>query len=135
MGGTIAVDTSYRNSGEGGPGARVVAELPLLAIPEPPQLLTQVTEKATDVLLEGSARVLVVDDDKVVRLALKRRFASQFEAGARVDEAPHGEAAMCAVQAAKAEGAPYDVVAVDHFLASSAGANAVIQVLHKYYSY
>ena len=117
MGGTIEVDTSYRNeTAVGGPGARILVTLPLKAIPPPRRSsCSAVVEDEGRCTVQGSARVLVVDDDPLVCITLKRRFAADiFERGARVDVAPHGEAALRAVQEARDESAPFDIVTMDH---------------------
>ena len=116
MGGTIEVDTSYRNeTAVGGPGARILVTLPLNATTPPFNASAVVVEDKGRCMVQGSARVLVVDDDPLVCITLKRRFAAEiFERGARVDVAPHGEAALRAVQEARDEGAPFDIVTMDH---------------------
>jgi CheY-like chemotaxis protein len=71
--------------------------------------------KASD--LHG-VRVLVVDDIELNRSIFSRQLSSD---GAQVAEVDGGEAALAAIAQAQADGAPFDVILMDHMMPEMSG--------------
>lgn len=67
--------------------------------------------KPVDTSVRGKFKVLVIDDEKVGRKLLRKRFSRLFP-DADIDEVASGEDAMAAT-----EKKHYDIITVDHFMA------------------
>ena len=68
-------------------------------------------QTAVDTFVRGQFRLLVVDDDKMGRKLLRRRFARLFP-DADIDEVASGEEALVEAQRKN-----YDIITIDHFMA------------------
>ena len=114
-GGAVSLDLDYASGSPHGPGARFVVDLPLRDAGPPPASSAEVA--ATPVaapLVRGPYRVLVVDDDKLVRHMVGQLLTKRVFAHCRVDHADNGEGCLTMLAA---DGA-YDVVVVDHVRAA-----------------
>ncbi|MGH7581511.1 MAG: ATP-binding protein [Gemmatimonadales bacterium] len=103
QGGTLRVE-----SGGEGRGARFVVQIPPASAAAAEQVAPAPRAPASDAGNDGRPRVLVVDDERSIRLALGRYMRRN---GWEVDEAEDGEAALGMLHAAPREG--YDLVITD----------------------
>lgn len=67
--------------------------------------------KSDDTSVHGPFKLLVIDDDKMGRKLLRRRFSRLFPQ-ANIDEVASGEEALVEVEKRN-----YDIITVDHFMA------------------
>lgn len=70
-----------------------------------------VSSKAADTFVRGKFRILMIDDEKMGRKLLRKRFSRLFP-DAVIDEVASGEEAMVVVEKTN-----YDIITVDHFMA------------------
>ena len=117
-GGTVMLDSEY-NSGalEHGPGSRFVAVLSLAEATAPGATVVSSgaiqLSGSDDVLvrLRGPYRVLIVDDDNMIRLVLRRLMTEVGFDGRLINEAKNGEAAIAAL---RGEPNKYDLITMDN---------------------
>lgn len=67
--------------------------------------------KATDTFVKGHFKLLMIDDEKMGRKLLRKRFSRLFP-DAEIDEVASGEEAVIATEKKN-----YDIITVDHFMA------------------
>ena len=79
---------------------------------------------AEDELIPGTSRVLVMDDDEVVRTVVIRLLARN---GYRVESAFHGREAIEKYRSAMEEGDPFDVVIMDLTVAGGMGGKDAVK--------
>lgn len=72
---------------------------------------TSPSSKSTNTFVQGQFQILVIDDDKMGRKLLRRRFSRLFP-DAHIDEVASGEEALVEVEKKN-----YDIITVDHFMA------------------
>jgi signal transduction histidine kinase/ActR/RegA family two-component response regulator len=102
QGGTLRVE-----AGGNGKGARFAVEIPATTIPTP-EVPASPKPAAPEAEVDERPRILVVDDERSIRLALKRYLRRN---GWEVDEAEDGEAALGMLHEAPQE--KYDLVITD----------------------
>ena len=69
------------------------------------------TSMIVDTFVQGKYKLLIIDDDKMGRKLLKRRFSRLFPQ-AEIDEVASGEEALIEVDKTN-----YDIITVDHYMA------------------
>lgn len=74
--------------------------------------------------MSGALHLLVVDDDEVDRMAV-RRAAQQSGAAVAIDELAAGPEVRARIEAAAAGGAPYDCLLVDHHMPGPSGIEVI----------
>ena len=133
MEGTLFLDESYRSDVQGCPGARFVIDLPKIASVQPSlrpidefsehsvvviedvevgKTTDEVKQENTTICIPADIRVLLVDDDTILRKMLSRslkRVAPTW----KVREAANGETALSIVQ-----DEVFDLIFVDQYMAS-----------------
>ena len=130
LGGTVALDLEYTSGSKHGPGARFVVSLPLavVAAPTPPGVVmataTSIIDSGVALLPRGPYRVLIVDDDAMIRLILRRNL-ELISVGWRIDEVENGEACLEALEHTK-----YDVITMDQASAFCSPCNPLPPRLH-----
>ena len=129
LGGTVALDLEYTSGSKHGPGARFVVSLPLavVAAPTPPGVVmatTSIIDSGVALLPRGPYRVLIVDDDAMIRLILRRNL-ELISVGWRIDEVENGEACLEALEHTK-----YDVITMDQASESCSPCNPLPPRLH-----
>mmetsp|Transcript_21082 Transcript_21082/g.23947 ORF Transcript_21082/g.23947 Transcript_21082/m.23947 type:complete len:885 (+) Transcript_21082:92-2746(+) len=80
-----------------------------------------------DSYISGSFRILIVDDDNLIRKLFKRRFMLMFP-DAVIDEAPNGEGAIEYVSALSTENI-FDVILIDHYMGGGMNGEQTIKKL------
>jgi CheY-like chemotaxis protein len=124
MEGQLYLDTEYDSGIEGFPGSRFIVELavrPLsdhpLGIPEPSTALPSgsFVHDVAEVTLPATLRVLLVDDDTVLRKMLNRSI-KRMAPGWKIREAANGETALSIVESEGLEA--FDLILMDHYMAS-----------------
>ena len=96
-------------------------------LPASPMLPT-IPSRRMDSIVAGSGRILVMDDDAMVRDVL---CASLTGLGYSVDTAKDGESALALYQHARTHGAPYDIVVLDLTVPNGLGGKETLERLRQ----